>query len=137
MITKPPIQLLKLIKLMKRYCGSCETHVGIKLDQRCCDSAFCSITTKNLENLGIKDIYKEKATHKSVTYLGEKGCVVPSEYRPFCSMFACPVLLDIRSFRREYERLSLKIEKSPYLEKASKELPPLESVAKELLCQSH
>lgn len=47
--------------------------------------------------------------------MGEKGCVVPPEHRPFCATFVCPPHLKTdRKFRREYARLRAKVEADPY-----------------------
>jgi hypothetical protein len=37
--------------------------------------------------------------------MGERGCVVPPEHRPFCTGYVCAPHLADRTFRRKYERL--------------------------------
>ena len=48
-----------------------------------------------------------------IPYMGEKGCVVAPEHRPYCTGFICAPHFQDREFRREYDRLVSKITQDP------------------------
>jgi len=91
----------KIAELTGPKCASCPGG-----DQyRCCDKMFCS-TVKIPSG-----IHFDKPNVNGIPYMGEKGCVLPPEYRPMCSTFVCGGHLDDRKFRREYDRLMDKVRK--------------------------
>lgn len=92
--------IIKMHELTKNYCGSCNMCQGEKY--RCCDKVFCDIVDHGLQKMGIK-ISK---VNSEVPFMGESGCIVPPEYRPFCSGYICPdILHNDRDFRRKWTKL--------------------------------
>ena len=102
--------LRKIQSLTAKVCQGCN-HEGNKY--RCCDKEFCEAVEKGLTAIG-KDI--PKTGHPDLQYMGEKGCVVPAEYRPGCSGYVCRQNMD-RPTRREYDRLHTKFQNDPDVHK--------------------
>lgn len=84
----------------------------------CCSKFFCKVSELEMKALGH---HVEKTDNKDIPYLGPNGCVIPPEYRPGCSMYACPIHLKDRKFRREWERSRQKILADPVIAKAMRD----------------
>ena len=93
-------------KLGEITCGKCST-CPVAEKHRCCDKMFCSMVEAALRVKGIP--VPEKPNVGGIPFMGEKGCVVPPELRPYCTGFVCAPHFSDRDFRREYDRLIQKI----------------------------
>lgn len=61
-------------------------------ETRCCSALWCAITEAGLLAAGLP--VPAHPGRLGVPFLGESGCVVPAENRPFCSTFVCPERLE-------------------------------------------
>lgn len=112
----------KMADLTNEKCKTCP----VTEKYRCCDKMFCAMVAAELKKKGI---HIEPTGNPEVPFMGDRGCVVPPEHRPFCSTFVCaPHLEEDRKFRREYCRTRDKIEEDPALEGAT--FPRLEGYKK-------
>jgi len=103
--------LCKIQKLTEEACRKCVTSEPY----RCCSSEFCLAVEAGMNAVG-KEI--PKTSHPSLQYMGKTGCVVPAEFRPGCSGYACQGALESdRKFRREYVRLHEKFQDDETLNK--------------------
>ncbi len=97
-------------KLAQITCQKCETCPTGGLQYRCCDTMFCAAVESDLTSQGIMI---EKPNIGGLPYMGENGCVVAPELRPYCTGFVCTEQFKDRSFRREYDRTIDKIRQDP------------------------
>lgn len=95
----------KLADLTCKKCEECPKHAektGEPMDPyRCCDKMFCQIVEMGLRWKGVP---LEKPNVGGIPFMGEKGCVVSPELRPYCTGFVCVPHFKDREFRREYDR---------------------------------
>lgn len=59
--------------------------------------------------------YEPKRVADDIPFLGEKGCVIPAEFRPGCTMYVCPVHLENRKFRRQWDKHRQKVLSDPVI----------------------
>ena len=123
------MQLKKISKLLGSFCSKCKEVTGIDEKYRCCDNTFCTITERGLEALGLSYENKNPVTNKA-KYMGPKGCIVPIEHRPFCTSFACNMILKNRKLRREYDRIYTKLHKGDYMLEVMHNAPTLEELSR-------
>lgn len=92
----------KLKKISALLSPACEANCPDKSRERCCDRRFCELTEKHLKRIGK---HYPQPHHLNVPYLSENGCVVPPEYRPLCTMYACPAVLEDKKVAKKWKRL--------------------------------
>ena len=122
----------QLCKIQKLTSAACK-----KDGFDCCSKFFCKVSELEMKALGF---HVDKTDNKDIPYMGPKGCVIPPEYRPGCTMYVCPNHLKDRTFRREWDRHRQKIFSDKVMgaavEEANREIAVLvedEKAMKELL----
>lgn len=95
--------LKKLHKLTSGACGNCEEFQNKK--SQCCAPIACDFSELSAHALG----YTPTPTnHPTLRYMGEKGCVIPPQYRPHCTSYVCASILRDNKYNNEYEKLKEK-----------------------------
>lgn len=61
-------------------------------ETRCCSALFCELTAAGLRALELPE--PGRPGRFGIPFLGEAGCVVAPEHRPFCATFVCPAWLE-------------------------------------------
>ncbi len=95
-----------LVKINKLISPRCKSMCQAIEKEKCCDKIFCGITEKYLERVGKS---YDKPNYLNVPYLSKTGCVVPIEFRPICTCFACPDVLRDKKIKKRWEQLQTKI----------------------------
>jgi hypothetical protein len=92
---------------------------------RCCDKMFCQL---NIMYLNAKKLpIPEQPGVGGIPFMGNTGCVVPPEYRPYCTAYVCPPHFQAdRDFKREYDRLIARFAQD-------KDAPPMEKIVSGIL----
>jgi hypothetical protein len=97
----------KLGQITQAKCATCPAPTV----HRCCDKIFCGFVEEMLVEAG--EPTPPKPNIGGIPFMGENGCVLSPEQRPFCTGYVCAPHTKDRVFRREYDRLILKINRDP------------------------
>ncbi len=109
--------LKRLSDLTSPHCQNCPTD----LEYRCCDKVFCEAARHFMEKLKVE--IPKNTDHKSLPFMGEKGCILPPHHRPICAGYVCAGhLRKNRGLRRIWEQLHIKLFQDHEFEKMHSEL---------------
>ncbi len=98
--------LRKIAELTKTKCETCPTTDKY----RCCDRLFCNFVRKYHVGKGIEYPWFGK---QEVPFMGDNGCIVKPEHRPFCVGYVCGSHLKDRKFKKKYFHLCNKADILP------------------------
>jgi hypothetical protein len=108
-------QFKKLSELTSPKCAQCPGQA----QTRCCDKMFCDLNKALATGKGYS--LPEGPNLAGIPFMGENGCVLSPEQRPYCTGYVCPPHFADREFRRQYDRILEKIARDP-------EAPPMPEI---------
>jgi len=82
--------------LYKNSLDYCTNHCPAPDEDRCCVKYSCDRVYKDNASKKVRKLYDAR---KKIPFMGEHGCLVPPEERPYCTTFVCDIFMDTGPFK--------------------------------------